>query len=69
MACDGGLDAGDGFAHSGEQQRIVQMVEVGREEAAGGVGIAEMPRLSSTLAVTGWTAEFGGQIARGLRIG
>ena len=37
---DGGFDPRHGFPHSGEQERIVQMSQVGHQEAEGGVGIA-----------------------------
>ena len=37
---DGGLDPRHGVAHSGEQQRIVQMPEIGREETPRRDGIA-----------------------------
>src|SRR5580704_7020860 len=64
---DGGFDARNGVPHAGEQQWIVQVSEVGGEEAAGSRRIAQSP-VQQHAGGYGLKSEFGGEITSGLRI-
>ena len=42
-AGDGGLDARYSIVHSGHQERVVQMIERGAQEALSGAGLRDSP--------------------------